>query len=45
MADGHGALVGGEKELIGPAAGGVQVGKVEYVAVEPLKRAREKGAP
>lgn len=45
MADGHGALVRGKKELVGPAAVGVQVGKVKYVAVEPLKGAREKGAP
>ena len=44
-ANGNGALVGREKGLVGPAAGGVQVGEVECVAVEPLKESREKGAP
>jgi hypothetical protein len=45
VANGNGALVGREKGLVGPAAGGVQVGKGEYVAVKPLKGVREKGAP
>lgn len=42
VADGNGALVRGKKGLVGPAAGRVQVGEVEHVAVEPLKGPREK---
>jgi hypothetical protein len=45
VADGNGALVGGEKGLAGRAADGIEVWKSKHVAVEPLEGLGEKGAP